>query len=257
MKEQSFLSACWQILLKSCWILLTRPYLLLYNILPVALPLVLHKAAFYHRMFDLVFHYSPVMTSATYALIGVQLLCSVYLARRTVAILRKESIQLSQARMLLNALLWITLVISGMFVFEYMAKWTHTTIRNPSIVNYAEPHTIAAQFLPLIMFIAVVLLCMWQLTDLVVPIIAARNVSLPSAVAQSLYIAWQHVGPYLCLVVVFMFVELVPLLIPLTIPRGYHNLMLMLPYGIQLISSTLSTVAYCVFYTTYTNTEKL
>lgn len=244
-----------RMLMMSLYLMVTRPYLLFYLVIPVGAPLVLVEVADYHRMFDLVLHYRPVMSSVTYALIGLQLLFTVFLARRAMYLLYKKKPPhpfVSRGLMLVHSIVWIALSVGGIWLFTRMALWAQTTLKNPTITKFAETSaTLTSQLIPLLIFVGIFLALLWRLTALVIPIIATEKVSLMHALTKSLSIAWRTILPFIFLYLFFALLELIPTLTPLAIARRYKMVKSIAPYALQLILSTWNVITYCVFYTRY------
>ncbi len=229
-----------------------RPYLFLYKLIPIATPVILIFLADMDRMFDLVLHHRPVMTAVFYALIALNVFFTVYLARRTLYLIHaKESTPhlVRHTTLLLHTAIWAALIIAGMFAFSQMTQWVYLSIKNPSITKYAESYpTLIQHGVPSLLLLLTLL---WNFTTLVPAIIGTEWASLQAAIRRSCITIGKHFFTFLLIWVFFAGLDLLPITIPLAIPRQYPLLKQILPYALQLIIATLNTVTYCVFYHRY------
>lgn len=229
-----------------------HPYLFLFKLIPVLAPVVLVLLADMHRMFDLVLHHRPIMTAVFYVLVGLNVLFTVYLARRALYLLyKKEGTPhlVRHQQLLVHSLVWIALIILGMLAFSRMTQWVYLSIKNPSITKYSESYTtLITHGVPSVLLLLTLL---WNFTTLVPAIIGTEWVSLYSAIKRSCTIIGKHFFAFLIIWIFFACLDLLPIAVPLVVPRQYQLTQQILPYVIQLIIATLNTVTYCVFYRTY------
>lgn len=259
-----------------------HPYLFLYKLIPIAAPVILMFVADEHRMFDLALHHRPIMSSVFYALIGLNILFTVYLARRALYLMYKKQNRLAvtnaeptnnaqaidlhtnprpwlgispnlcfvrHSQVLVHAITWAAVIIAGMFAFSRMTQWVYLSIKNPMITKYGESYTtLITQGVPSLLLL---LTFLWSFTLLVPAIIATEPMSLYAAIRRSCSLIAKHFWVFLVIWFVFSCLDLIPIAVPLAIPRQYPMVKQILPYCVQLVIATLHTVTYCVFYSTY------
>jgi hypothetical protein len=252
MSIRTTLSTSFGILGSSLVLCCKHPYLLLYKLLPIAAPVLLIFAADMHRMFDLVLHYRPVMTAVFYGLIGLNIFCTVYLARRTLYLLHKKEEtphMVHHTLLLWHTLVWIALVIGSMLAFSRMTQWIYLSIKNPSITKYAESYTtLITHGIPSLLLL---LTFLWSFTTLVPIIIATQWLSLYKAIRHSCAIIGTHFFMFIIIWCFFSCLDLLPIALSPLLPRTYPLIQQIVPYVVQLVITTLNTVTYCLFYHRY------
>lgn len=255
MKLSTALSTSLSMLVTGMRLMLVRPYLFLYMVIPVLTPLVLVLVAEYHRMFDLYLYYRPVMQLVVYILAGMQAVCAVYLSRRVIYLLdKKTEIRSDRFFLFFNACVWMAIVVGGMFALAYIMQRLQFYVRNPIIINYTEPIPI---IMSRVMPLAVTILALsWYCMVFVAPALAVERGTWVTALWFSCMFAYKHIVQFILLASIFFVLDMIPFSFIYLIPRYYIMLKQIVPYCVQLSITTLAVTTYAVFYARYRPTEK-